>query len=133
MPKTQRRPLARSSSSTCCASAARKDDLVAVGQLRLEPLDRLAAASANAQLLDDLLRVMAGEPDVAIGGEERLEPVGLGHTWGFSGVPGRPSGNSSLNLRATAGGTSSSTFPPKDAISFTPLDETKLNCGRAIM
>ena len=51
---------------------------------------------------------------------------------GFSGVPGRPSGKSSRKRRATAGGTSSSTLPPKAATSFTPLEETKLYCGRAI-
>src|SRR5581483_10049866 len=38
-----------------------------------------------------------------------------------SGVPPRPFGKSSLRRRATAGGTSPSTFPPNDAISLTPL------------
>src|SRR5207248_2183356 len=51
---------------------------------------------------------------------------------GFSGVPGRPFGNSSANRRATGSGTSSSTLPPKAAISLTPLLETKLTCGLAI-
>ena len=40
-----------------------------------------------------------------------------------------PFGNFSARRRATASGTSSSTFPPNAAISFTPLDETKLTCG----
>ena len=51
---------------------------------------------------------------------------------GFSGAPGRPFGNFSASRRATVSGTSSSTFPPNAAISFTPLDETKLTCGLAI-
>src|SRR4029077_17870715 len=34
------------------------------------------------------------------------------YSWGFSGVPGLPPGWSSLNRRATAAGTSSSTLPP---------------------
>src|SRR5581483_4509159 len=45
------------------------------------------------------------------------------YSCGLVGAPPRPSGNSSRNLAATAGGTSSSTFPPKAAISFTPLEE----------
>lgn len=40
--------------------------------------------------------------------------------------------NSSWNRRATGAGTSASTFPPNEAISFTPLDETKLYCEFAI-
>ena len=51
---------------------------------------------------------------------------------GFSGVPGLPSGYSSRKRRATACGTRSSTLPPNDAISFTPLDETKLYWGLAM-
>jgi hypothetical protein len=51
---------------------------------------------------------------------------------GFSGAPGLPFGNFSASRRATVSGTSSSTFPPNAAISFTPLDETKLTCGLAI-
>ena len=34
-----------------------------------------------------------------------------------------------MRRRATAAGTNSSTVPPNEAISFTPLDETKLTCG----
>jgi len=64
--------------------------------------------------------------------ESELEASEGAHSCGFSGVPGLPSGKSSLNLRATLSGTSSSTFPPKLAISFTPLEETKLTCGLAI-
>ena len=112
--------------------APREDDLVALGQLRFQPVDRVAASSPHAQLLHYLLRVVAGEPHLAVRVEQPLEPVGVAHSCGFSGVPGRPAGNSSLNLRATASGTSPSTFPPNDAISFTPLDDTKLNCGRAM-
>ena len=56
----------------------------------------------------------------------------LGHSAGFSGVPGRPSGKSSLKRRATGSGTSPETSPPNAAISFTPLEETKLTCGLAI-
>ena len=51
---------------------------------------------------------------------------------GFSGAPGLPFGNFSASRRATGSGTSSSTFPPNAAISFTPLEETKLTCGLAI-
>ena len=47
------------------------------------------------------------------------------YSWGLSGAPGRPFGYSSRKRSATAGVTSSPTFPPNDAISFTPLDETK--------
>ena len=54
------------------------------------------------------------------------------HSLGFSGAPGLPFGNFSASRRATASGTSSSTFPPNAAISFTPLDETKLTCALAI-
>ncbi len=35
-------------------------------------------------------------------------------------------------VRRPLGGTNSSTFPPNEAISFTPLEETKLNCGLAM-
>ena len=41
--------------------------------------------------------------------------------------------NSSAMRRATAGGTRSSTEPPKVAISFTPLELRKLCSGDAIM
>ena len=51
------------------------------------------------------------------------------YSWGLRGAPGRPFGKSSRKRRATASGTSSSTFPPNDAISFTPLEEMKLYCG----
>jgi hypothetical protein len=60
--------------------------------------------------------------------ERELAP----HSPGFSGVPGLPFGKSSLNRRATGSGTRSDTSPPNAAISFTPLDETKLTCGLAI-
>ena len=53
-----------------------------------------------------------------VGAKERAR-----YSCGLVGAPPRPSGNSSRNLAATAGGTSSSTFPPKAAISFTPLEE----------
>src|SRR3954467_3141113 len=43
------------------------------------------------------------------------------YSCGFSGVPGRPSGKSSMNRLATGPGTSSSTLPPNAAISFTQL------------
>ena len=88
--------------------------------------------AARAQLLQHVLRLPLRQPDLLAGGEQRLELLGLVHSCGFSGVPGRPSGKSCLNLRATASGTSSSTFPPKLAISFTPLEETKLTDGLAI-
>src|SRR5436305_9832005 len=54
------------------------------------------------------------------------------HSSGRSGVPGRPSGKSSASRRATGPGTSSETSPPNAAISFTPLEETKLTCGLAM-
>src|SRR5581483_1978213 len=68
---------------------------------------------------------------VAHDGEARSELVDH-YSPGFSGVPGRPFGKSSLNRRATGSGTSAETSPPKTAISFTPLDETKLTLGLAI-
>src|SRR5207247_8998843 len=54
------------------------------------------------------------------------------YSCGLVGAPPRPSGNRSRNLVATAGGTSPSTFPPKAAISFTPLEEMKEYSGLAI-
>src|SRR5205823_7812533 len=110
--------------------ALRQDHLVTVAKLRLQPVGGLARRPAGAQLLQHLVCVALAEPHVVPGSEHRFQP--LAHSWGFSGVPGRPSGNISVNLRATASGTSSSTFPPKAAISFTPLEETKLTCGLAI-
>src|SRR5690242_10918377 len=58
-----------------------------------------------------------------------IRPV---YSRGLTGAPGLASGYSSRKRRATAGGTSWSTSPPKDAISFTPLEDTKLYCGLAI-
>ena len=69
----------------------------------------------------DVQRAAVAERDVA-----------LAHSVGFSGVPGRPFGKSSLKRCATGSGTSAETSPPNAAISFTPLDETKLTCGLAI-
>ena len=111
---------------------ARDDNLIAVPETRLEPLRSLGAASSRPQLLEHLVGLAPGKPDVAGTAKQLFQPLCVAHSWGFSGVPGRPSGNSSANLRATASGTSSSTFPPKEAISFTPLEETKLTCGLAI-
>src|SRR5205809_159581 len=54
------------------------------------------------------------------------------YSCGLTGAPDLALGNNSRKRRATAAGTSSSTFPPKAAISFTPLEETKLNLGLAI-
>ena len=48
---------------------------------------------------------------------------------GLSGGPGRPFGYSSRKRFATIGVTRPSTFPPNDAISLTPLDETNANSG----
>ena len=45
---------------------------------------------------------------------------------GVLGRAGSPVREELRKRRATGGGTSSSTFPPKAAISFTPLEETKL-------
>ena len=132
MPEIQRRPLARSSSSSACASFGASTTSSEARQLRLEPVRGIARRAAGAQLLQHVLRLAPAEAHLASCAEQRLELVGVGHSCGFSGVPGRPFGKSSLNLRATASGTSSSTFPPKDAISFTPLEETKLYCGLAI-
>src|SRR5262249_1329659 len=54
-------------------------------------------------------------------------PVGgRPHSGGFSGAPGLPAGNTSLKRRATGSGTRAETSPPNAAISFTPLEETKL-------
>ena len=129
VPEIQRRPLALSSSRSCCASFAGDHDLVGVCEPGLEPVGSLALGAAGAELLQHLLGLTLAEPDVVAGAEDLFDAA---HSCGFSGVPGRPSGNISTNLRATASGTSSSTFPPKLAISFTPLDETKLTCGLAI-
>src|SRR5207302_9169665 len=63
--------------------------------------------------------------------EESLTP-GVGYSAGFSGVPGRPLGKAALNRSATGSGTSAETSPPNAAISLTPLEETKLDCGLAI-
>src|SRR6266550_2803094 len=112
------------------ALALRDHDLVGLGQLPRDPLRGLAARAASAQLLEHLVGVALAEPHVVAGSQQLFDS--LAHSWGFSGVPGLPSGHSSLNLCATLSGTSSSTFPPKLAISFTPLDETKLTCGLAI-
>src|SRR4029450_1124254 len=83
------------------------------------------------QLLSELAGVLARKRNAAAlaAGEEALESLGLGHSPGFCGVPGRPSGNSSAKRLATTAGTSASTFPPNEAISFTPLEETKLTSG----
>src|SRR5581483_10987253 len=62
----------------------------------------------------------------------RQRDVELAHSPGFSGVPGLPSGKISASRRATGAGTSSETSPPNAAISFTPLEETKLTCGLAM-
>src|SRR5579884_2381420 len=75
-------------------------------------------------------RARRRRPVVADNGEAGTELVD--HSPGFSGVPGRPFGKSSLNRRATGSGTSAETSPPYAAISFTPLDETKLTFGLAI-
>ena len=107
-------------------------DLVGLGQLRLDPVRRVARPAPCAQLLQHVLSLAALKPHVIPAREPRLELVELAHSCGFSGVPGRPFGNSSLNRRATGSGTSSSTLPPKLAISLTPLEETKLTCGLAI-
>src|SRR5215211_6673483 len=107
-------------------------DLVGLCELRLDAVGGAAGAAARAQLLQDVLRLPLRQPHLLSGREQRLELSALGHSCGFSGVPGRPFGKSCLNLRATTSGTSSSTFPPKLAISFTPLEETKLTCGLAI-
>jgi hypothetical protein len=72
-------------------------------------------------LVEDVERPAVAEGDVE-----------LAHSPGLSGVPGRPSGNSCSSRRATGSGTSADTSPPNAAISFTPLDETKLTCGLAI-
>src|SRR5207248_6878 len=90
------------------------------------------AAARRAMVLDDDVAVRVAvvvdvqRPAVA----ER--DVELSHSSGRSGVPGRPFGKSSASRRATGSGTSAETSPPKAAISFTPLEETKLTCGRAI-
>jgi len=90
--------------------------------------------ASNLQFLSELLRIPSRQLHTAAVAscEEALESLGLVHSPGFSGVPGRPSGNISTNLLATAAGTRPSTFPPNDAISFTPLEETKLTSGLAI-
>src|SRR5207302_7319563 len=87
-----------------------------------------ACLTSGLQLLDELSRVLASErhaPAVA-GCKEALELLRVVHSPGFSGVPGRPSGNISANRFATPAGTRPSTFPPNEAIYFTPLEETKL-------
>src|SRR5204863_523614 len=98
-----------------------------------EPRSRARIAS-NLQLLDELQRILSRQRDAAAVAafEEAFESLRLVHSPGFSGVPGRPSGNISANRLATAAGTSPSTFPPNEAISFTPLEETKLTSGLAI-
>src|SRR6266536_2933716 len=105
VPKTQRRPLSRSR----------------------------ARIASNLQLLDELQRILSRQRDAAAVAafEEAFESLRLVHSPGFSGVPGRPSGNISANRLATAAGTSPSTFPPNEAISFTPLEETKLTSALA--
>src|SRR5512132_1258106 len=107
-------------------------DLVRLRQLGLDAVGGVALAAPRAELLQHVLGLPAREPDMVAAREQRLELAEIAHSCGFSGVPGRPFGNSSLNRRATGSGTSSSTLPPKLAISLTPLEETKLTCGLAI-
>src|SRR5436190_1485395 len=76
--------------------AAREHDLVVVSELLLEPVCRLAPGPARPELLQDLVGVALREADLAAGCEQGFEVDA--HSWGFSGVPGRPSGKSSLNL-----------------------------------
>src|SRR5438094_3657570 len=104
---------------------------------RVAPLDgpcRSARIAANLQLLGELVRILSAQCHAAAvaPGEEAFKSLRLVHSPGFSGVPGRPSGNISTNRFATAAGTRPSTFPPNEAISFTPLEETKLTSGLAI-
>src|SRR5437763_7695127 len=95
---------------------------------------RSARIAATLQLLSELVRIHSAQRNAAAvaAGEEAFKSLCLVHSPGFSGVPGRPSGNISTNRFATAAGTRPSTFPPNEAISFTPLEETKLTSGLAI-
>src|SRR5581483_5591971 len=99
----------------------------------------------RAHLVEDVVDLLAVDPDLVGQGDglrvvhevvelvDQYEYVHLQECYSaLSGVPPRPSGKRSLRRRATASGTSSSTFPPNEAISFTPLEETKLTCGLAI-
>jgi hypothetical protein len=86
--------------------AASENDLVALGELRPKPVRRRSARAACPQLLHHGVRVALRKPDLVTSGKQRLEPVGLVHSCGFSGVPDNPSWNLSLNRRATASGTS---------------------------
>ena len=101
----------------------------------------------RAHLVEDVVDLLAVDPNLVGEGHglrvvhevvelvDQYEDVhGLreSYSWSFRGAPPRPLGNSSLRRRATAIGTSSSTFPPNSAISFTPLEETKLTAGLAI-
>ena len=98
-----------------------------VGERRVEPPGGRRAVvdddrdAVRIALVVDVQRPAVGETDVE-----------LAHSPGRSGVPGRPSGKSSASRRATGFGTSSETSPPNAAISFTPLEETKLTCGLAM-
>src|SRR5207247_890537 len=89
------------------------------------------------RVVDEVVELVDEDEDVHVRGilllwpDEGAGPSGP-HSPGFSGVPGLPSGKSTLNRAATGSGTSSDTSPPNAAISFTPLDETKLTCGLAI-
>ena len=92
-------------------------DLLAVDAHLVGEGDGLRVVHEVVELVDEY-EYVHGDLSLLLGAERGRRP--------------RPPGYSSREARRDARGTNSSTFPPKAAISFTPLEETKLNCGLAI-
>src|ERR671919_1104890 len=104
-------------------------DLLAVEADLVGQWDGLRVVHEVVELVDEHEYVHTAKVTRGMGRDDSRPTA---YSWGESGAPGRPSGYSSAKRRATAGGTNSSTFPPNEAISFTPLEETKLYRGLAI-
>src|SRR6187397_1234864 len=99
------------------AAVANRDSAWQLGQLEAAGPSERPAEGRDVEGEDETARDDDQRPEVAL------------HSCGETGAPGLPDGNISLKRRATGSGTSSSTLPPNDATSLTPLEETKLYCG----